>query len=929
MDSTTGAMGMLLPKLGELLKKEYDLQKSVKEGITFLKAELESMQTALEKVSKVPPDQLDKQIKIWARDVRELSYDIEDNIDTFMLHVDGLEPTKKHNFTWLIDKWHKSLSNVKVRHKIANDIKDVKIRVMEVMARRDRYKIEDSVDKLPMIIDPRILALYDNVTKLVGIDKSRDDLIKRLDIGNEASKKLKMVSVVGYGGLGKTTLAKAVFDMLKVQFDCLGFIPVGQNPDIKMILRDILIELDKHKYMAFDATSLSERHLIDELREYLDSRRYLIVVDDVWEISTWKIINYALVDSDCGSRVITTTRISQVAEQVGDIYTMEPLSDDNSKKLFYGRISGANCKGPIDNESVEATEKILKKCGGVPLSIITIASLLVDKPVVDWSTVYDSIGFGPTDQNEVVQNTRKILSFSYYAMPSYLKSSMLYLSIYPEDHLIEKDSLIWKWVAEGFVQEEQGKTLFEVGETYFIELINKSMIQPDRSYDNVDGCRIHDMVLDLIRILAAEENFVKILDRVPEVHSSSSQSSTIRRIALHKRGNQDENDSLAVDLNHLRSFNAIGCHISMMLSPLSFQVLRVLDLESSDVKAGLHLKHLGKLHLLRYLGLRLTNTAELPKEIGNLKNLQTLDVRGTGLKELPLTIGKLSRLMCLRVDGNTRMPIEVGNLMSLQVLRLDLGSIDRSFVEVGKLTELRTLRIVVHKKIDEDVRKALVESLCRLRKIQRLVVMYWSPMENTWEGWDHWEPPQQLRLFSVIGMCLPRLPASMKSMCLPHLFSLELDLATIEAHDLDAISMLPALRILCLYIWQRYSWTVTGGGLFANLRICRINIPLTFLQGAMPMLLELDLWLWASEDGAASDIHLGNLPLLNSGHICINCEGATARQVKEAEASCRRLVDAHPNRPAIKWAMIQDKDDDREKISAYTDNERGARSGSS
>ncbi|XP_037419437.1 disease resistance protein Pik-2-like [Triticum dicoccoides] len=876
--AATGAMGSLLLKLGSLLREEYKLQTGVKEDIRYLERELRSMHAALRKVGGIPRDQLDEQVKLWADEVRDLSYRMEDVVDKFLVRVEATTIVGVPKLKRLMEKMGDLFTKGKIRHDLGEQIKDIKVRIQEAAGRRDRYKVNEVVSNPPgatvgmATADPRLLALYKDRKDLVGIDVALSYLTKVL---TDEDKELKILTIVGFGGLGKTTLAKAVYDKLQSSYDCSAFVPVGQNPSVRKLLMDILFGINKKIYR--DSLALDERQLIDKLRELLENKRYFIIIDDIWDMNVWETVRCAL---------------------TGEVYKLKPLSRDLSKELFNTRLFGGNNKCSHDHPT-KVYDKILNKCGGVPLAIITIASLLVGKPVEDWSKVYNLIGFGSED-NKDVENTRKILLFSYYDLPCHLRTCLLYLSIYPEDHFIEKDTIIWKWVAEGFIHEEPEVTLFEIGERYFNQLVNKNMVQPiEKPYNGIIiGCRVHDMVLDMICLLSKEENFVTLLDGNKQYTSSHVNA---RRLAVGWRS-----DPLAnMCMPQVRSLNAT-CNVTMMSSLSCFEVLRILDLKCetdsfvwTKIK-HLHLQHLGKLVHLRYLGLGDLDICKLPKKIGNLKFLQTLDLSDNDIEKLPKCISQLNQLKCLHAyNSSTKIPNWIGNLTSLEELRINGSKVSpKSLNGLGKLTELRKLRIEGHLWLcSESLENAWVGSLVKLQKIEVIdveTIMSWLDVDDTWEG--HVLPRQIIVLH--MSYIQPGLVAKINPSLLPNLSHLTIHVGT---PNLEIFGRFPKLLTLKLDMPDGRHHDVMGSaGAFPKLRVLKTSAtPGQFLEGDMPSLESLQFIFQAqyTEDGKLHDFDLSslvNLPLLKEVIVGIQ-EDIYHEFSDEIDKAGRCAVNAHPS----------------------------------
>ncbi|CAD6334599.1 unnamed protein product [Miscanthus lutarioriparius] len=871
VSAATGALKAVTVKLATLLGDEFKNMKDVRKEIKPLSDELNYMHAFLEKMSE--EENPDKQDKIWMTDVREMSYDIEDSLNDFMICIDDDKSAKKKS---LMKKCTKLLDKMKAHKRISKAIQDFKTQIKEVGDKNHRYRtgVTTTKDSHEMI-DIRAQAIFKDASELVAIDEQKNELINLLiEDGSLSQHQVKVVAIVGLGGLGKTTLANQVYESVKHKFDCKAFVTVSRTPHMMEVLRTILRDISKLEYTG------DMQHLIRKISDFLQDKRYLIVVDDLWDSESWEAIQNAFIKNSCASRIITTTRKIEVAQSCctlrrGHIYKLRPLNPENSRKLFLKRIFGSEEGCPSDLSKV--CDDILKKCDGLPLAIIAIAGLLAGKaPTVDeWNKVQCSFGHAlerHSDVNRMIQ----ILSLSYFDLPPHLRSCLLYLSIFPEDYEIRKDRLILRWIAEGFVHEEHGSTQYEIGDRCFNELINRSLIQPvDSGSFDVTWCRVHDIILEFILSKAVEENFVTLFG-LPNIRVDPHRK--IRRLSL-----QDRN-------------------------------------EKTDGLQAHHLVHLGGLFALRYLSLRDTGIDELPEETGELQYLQTLDIRRNSIKELPSSVGRLSRLVTLLCDSYVRLPDGFGkNMQALQQLVGEIGPPYESTSspyfaqELRHLRNLRILEIWFDDEVSEDL---VVSSLCTLgtgclnslvigfhKKHMKLVMEPWSP---TLHG---------LKILQICQIVVPRVPRWTGSLDNLQVFTLCVE--QLGMADFGLLGSLNALSSLYLSVeikvadrWSSSQGTqrvkISGTHGFPSLRRFGVGsnscaFGLLFEGGAMPKLQELSLSFNSDLTGSLTngefDFGIQHLPCL----ALVERDYLTKYHDPDDPAweALEKAASSHPNHPKL------------------------------
>ncbi|KAG8367841.1 hypothetical protein BUALT_Bualt16G0114600 [Buddleja alternifolia] len=473
---------------------------------------------------------------------------------------------------------------------------------------------------------------------IVGLEDKTIDILDRLTGGK---KHLQTLGIFGMPGLGKTTFAKKLYvhPTVNCYFDKLSWCIVSQAYQRKSVLIDILISLESElgRDMIFN---MEEENLAEHIYKSLKGRRYLIVMDDIWDSNVWDDLRRCFPDDRNGSRILFTSRNRDVAPRNSIIHELPTLSNGQCWELLQKKVFGIETCPP---QLLDVGNQIAISCCGLPLAVIVVAGILwtVDREKSAWENVGISLAsYIFADKNN---STMQILELSYKHLPDHLKPCFLYFGACQKGKEIPVRKLKRLWIAEGFICKDERKSLESVAEEYLMELIGKSLVivTGRRSDLGVKNCLIHDLLHDLCLRRAEEERFLTLVDDNYSIYGKHQRLyaplCSVSLNPIYKASHL----LLGRYGRHVRSF--IGYLLMSPLNIVSMELLRVLDCwnTNSDDLVGIEtLVH------LRYLAIH-----AMPASIASFVNLEFFVVHNT--ISISSSLLKLARLRHLQAHKAT------------------------------------------------------------------------------------------------------------------------------------------------------------------------------------------------------------------------------------------------------------------------------------
>ena len=735
----------------------------------LIHSQLKTWNTQLLNIREVLNDAEDKQItsssvKLWLSDLSNLAYDIEDILDDFNTEMlrsklsaqpQEAAATSTSRKVWsLIPSCCTSFtpSHVTFNVSMGSKIKDITDRLEDISTRKAQLGLEKVAGKTNSTWKRTPTTCLFDEPQTHGRD---DDKNKILDL-LLSDEPLAVIPIIGMGGLGKTTLARLVYndDAVVKHFTPRAWVCVSDEFDVVKLTKAILSAISPQS--SNDANDFNQLQV--QLSQSLAGKRFLLVLDDVWNrnYEDWNNLRCPFRGGAKGSKIIVTTRNTQVAlmmePSVTYHHSLKPLSYDDCWSIFVQHaFENRNIQQHSNLTSIG--KKIVEKCDGLPLAAKVLGGLLRSKQQDDeWEDVLNSKIWSSSATGII-----PALRLSYQHLPAQLKRCFVYCAIFPHDYEFKESELVLLWMAEGLIQvqpSEGNKQMEDLGAEYFRELVSRSFFM--QSENGESQFVMHDLISDLAKSVAGQL-FLHSVDKVEHNKNKINLQNT-RHVSYNHCHPYEifKKFEFLKEVEMLRTFIALPlyaephffrwCHLTSklfcnLLHKLRY--LRVLSMSGYDIKELPN--SIGELKHLRYLNLSNTSIEWLPESISELYNLQALILCGCrSLIMLPMSIGNLVDLGHLDISNTMKlekMPPGIGNLVNLQTLSKFIvekknGSAPSRIKELKNLSNIRGALSILGLHNVVDAQDAMDVDLKGKGKIEELT-MEW--------GSDNIDDPQTQR----------------------------------------------------------------------------------------------------------------------------------------------------------------------------------------